>query len=56
MVTLKSFDPLTPAEEKLLAECASPARIMVGDGELPTAGESDGSVAKFSRVRTKLAA
>ena len=35
MVTIKSFALLTPAEEKLLAECSNPVRIMVGDGELP---------------------
>ncbi len=41
MVTIKSFNPLSPAEEKLLAECASPARIMVGDGELPLESTPD---------------
>lgn len=41
MQTVKSFAPLTAAEEKLLAEYANPARISVGDGELPDDATAD---------------
>ncbi len=41
MVTIKSFDPLTPAEEKLLDECVNPVRVTVGDGELPETDAPD---------------
>ncbi len=35
MLTLKELAPFSPAEEKLLAECIRPNRLVVGDGELP---------------------
>lgn len=44
METLKSFAPLTAAEEKLLAEYANPARITVGDGGLPEEATADCSI------------
>ena len=50
MVTLKSFNPLTPAEEKLLAECSKPARIMVGDGGMPQGDDPD-CVIRASLIR-----
>ena len=44
MLTIKSFAPLTKAEEKLLAEYANPARISVGDGEVPLEATPDCSI------------
>jgi len=44
METLKSFAPLTEAVEKLLAEYAKPARISVGDGEVPEEATPDCSI------------
>ncbi|WP_208348774.1 hypothetical protein [Pseudaestuariivita rosea] len=41
MNILKDFAPLSPAEEKLLAECASPSRITIGDGEQPIENTPD---------------
>ncbi len=41
MVTLKSFEPLSPAEEKLLAECDTPDRISLGDGLTPLEATPD---------------
>jgi len=32
---LKEYEPLTEAEEKLVADCAAGGRITIGDGELP---------------------
>ena len=39
MLIPDEFENLTPAEEKLLAECGKPGRIMIGEGEVP---ETDG--------------
>jgi len=35
MSALEEFAPLSPGEEKLLANCGRPERVVLGDGELP---------------------
>lgn len=41
MTTLKQFEPLSPAEEKLIGESTEISRTTIGDGELPDVQSTD---------------
>lgn len=44
MLRLAQFEPLTPAEQKLLDECLRPERIIFGSGDLPEADDPETSL------------
>ncbi|MCO6384511.1 MAG: hypothetical protein JXQ91_08835 [Vannielia sp.] len=54
MTALQTFAPLSPAEEKLLASCAGPERVTLGDGVLPGAEAGEAVSVRAALLRELL--
>ncbi|SIO31636.1 hypothetical protein [Vannielia litorea] len=54
MTALNAFSPLTVAEEKLLAACAGPDRVTLGDGMLPPADAGEAVSLRAALLRELL--